>query len=537
MPPSPAAARPAPVYAGKHRYSLKTSLLVLAALCVLPAAIVNAWLLYNQFELKRNQAEQSTLLLARQVAADLENELSAIESALKVLATAPELLTDDLPGFHRRAREALVAGTVYNYILTDRLGRQVLNTLVPPGQPLPATGTPAQFDRVFTDGTTVLTDLFIGPVTQRHALAMGVPVRRQGEVVYSLNIGLAPERLNALLARQALPEGWLIAILDGTGTIAGRSRDAQRFVGEPAVPALRAALAAAPESQLRLPTKEGYMSYSAVKRSARWGWGVAVGVQEDTLHAAIGPLVWRVAGITVLVLGSGLLLALGLARRVLATVHDINAAAKALSTGEAVAIPEVQFREAEAVGEALRQAAQAMRQVTFAAQHDPLTQLANRAMFTEIAQRQLAASLRSGQPLALVAIDLDHFKDVNDSQGHAVGDAVLVEAGRRIELAVRQSDTVARLGGDEFMVLLGATDPAHARTTAERIVEALSQPYPMTPCPVSASAGVALHPAHGATLQALVAAADRALYQAKAQGRHCARMAAADSVSSTPSVA
>lgn len=516
-------ARPQPVVT--RRYSLKTSLLVLAALCVLPAALVNAWLVQEHFELRREQAEHNTLLTARQVVADLENELSAIESALKVLATAPELLNGDLAGFHRRAQAALGAGSVYNYIITDRQGRQILNTLVPPGQPLPATGTPKQLERVFTENRTVLTDLFVGPVVRRPALAMGVPVHRDGEVVYSLNIGLAPERLNSLLKLQALPDGWLIAILDSQGTIIGRSREPERFVGEPAVPELREALASATQSQLRIPTKEGIRVYAALRRSERWGWGVAVGMHEDLLNAAVRPLIWRVIMVTALVLGGGLLLALGLARRVLSTVHDINAAARALQNGEPVVIPQVQFSEAEAVGEALTRAADTMQEVTFAARHDPLTQLVNRSMFHEIAKRQLAASERSGQAMGLIAIDLDCFKAVNDTQGHAVGDAVLVEAGRRIELAVRSSDTVARLGGDEFMVLLGTTDPSHALATAQRIVEALSQPYAMTPCPVSASAGVALYPEHGGTLETLLSAADQALYAAKSAGRHGAQMA------------
>ena len=509
----------------QRRYSLKASLLVLAALCVLPAAVINAWLVYSNFELRRAQAEQITLLMARQVASHLENELSAIESGLKVLATAPELLNDDLNAFHLRANEALDAGSVYNYILTNPQGHQILNTLLPYGTPLPTQGTPPQLAQVFTEGRTVLTDLFIGPVTGRPALAMGVPVRKQGHVVYSLNIGLAPQRLNALLAEQRLPEGWLIAILDRNGTITSRSRDAANYVGQPAVPALRAALTGPSEQQLRLPTKEGIMTYAALKRSERWGWTVAVGTHEQNLNASIQPLIWRVGTVTALTLGASLLLALALARRVLTTVHDINAAAQSLYEGRPVTLPQVQFREAEAVGSALQQAAAAMQKITFAAQHDPLTQLANRGMFFEIAHHQLALSQRNGHSLAVVAIDLDHFKAVNDTQGHTVGDAVLVEAGRRIEMAVRTSDTAARLGGDEFVVLLCATDPAHAQATAQRMVDALSQPYPMTSCHVSASAGVALYPEHGTTLDALIVAADRALYAAKAAGRHSAQMA------------
>lgn len=505
--------------------SLSSSLLLLVTLCVLPAASINAWLLHSNFELHRGQAEQNTTLIARQVAADLDTELAGIESALKVLALAPELQTGDLRSFHERASRALVAGTVYNYILTNREGHQVMNTLVPLGSPLPTTGTPAELERVFSNGETVLTDYFVGPVTEKPAIAMGVPVQIAGQTLYSLNIGLSPDRITELLVRQSVPEGWLIAVLDRSGTIVGRSREAERFVGSPGVPELREAMTQQSEARLRIPTVEGIPTFAAFKPSERWGWGVAVGLHEATLYAEVKSMILRVAIGMALALGLGLVVALWLARRVLTTMRGINNAAKALSSGETFAAPAVQFREAEALGDALQQASKAMEQVTFQSQHDALTQLPNRVMFSEFAERQLGLAQRSGHGLAVIAIDLDHFKTVNDRQGHAAGDEVLIEAAHRIEQTVRSSDMAARLGGDEFMVLLSETDPAAALHTANRIVQALSQPYPSTPHPVTGSAGVALYPTDGKTLESLLVVADRAMYAAKGSGRARVEMA------------
>ena len=508
-----------------RRYSLKSALLMLAILCVLPSAAISAWLLYSNFELRRNQAEQSTALLARQVSADLESELAAIESALKVLAAAPELQTKDLAGFHERASRALVAGTVYNYVLTDRAGRQVMNTLRPLGTPLPTSGTPPQIASVFSQGRAVLTDMFMGPVTKKPAIAMGVPVKVNDEVVYSLNIGLSTDRMNELLRRQQLPEGWLIAILDRSGTIVGRSREAERFIGEKAAPELRDAVAIQTEARLRSHTKEGDAAFAAVIPLQRWQWAVAVGLHESTLYAGTQDMIMRALLGTALALGTSLLLALWLARRVLGTMRDINNAAKALSKGLPFKPPAVEFREAEALGDALRQASQAMELVTFQSQHDALTLLPNRTMFRAFAERQLELVQRNNTGLAVIAIDLDHFKTVNDQQGHAIGDAVLIEAARRIKEAVRSSDMPARFGGDEFVVLLSETDPAEASHTANRIVEALGQPYTMAAYPVTGSAGVALYPRDGATLDTLMAAADTALYAAKSAGRARVHMA------------
>lgn len=502
-----------------RRYSLKTSLLILTVACVLPTAGISVWLLHSNIEFRRTQAEQSTLLLARQVVADLENELAAIESALKVLAAAPELQRGDLAGFHKRAKDALVAGSAYNYIITNRQGHQVLNTLVPMGSVLPTTGTPPELMQVFEADRTVLTNLFLGPVTRRPAIAMGVPVRIEGEVRYSLNIGLAPERINQLLQRQSLPDGWLVAVLDRSGAIIGRSRDADRYVGEKGVPALREALDRQTEQALRIPTKEGIASFAAFKPSQRWGWGVAVGLHESTLYYGVRTMIVQVLLSTALALGIGLLSALWLARRVLATVRDVNNAAKALSAGKPFDMPRIQFLEVEAVGVALGQASQAMEEATFRSQHDVLTRLPNRAMFRDFAERQLGLAERRGQGLAVIAIDLDHFKNVNDNEGHAAGDEVLMEAALRIARAVRSSDMAARLGGDEFIVLLSQTDSDAAMQTATRIVEALGQPYAATSQSVTGSAGVALYPRNGTTLDALIVAADKALYSAKSAGR------------------
>lgn len=502
-----------------RRYSLKSSLLLLAILCVLPAAGINGWLLYSNFELRRSQAEQSTLLAARQVAADLDSQMSAIESALKVLASAPELQSGDLRSFEARARGALGSGTVYNYLLTNRAGHQVMNILLPPGTALPTSGTPPELERVFTAGETVLTDLFVDPLTGKPSIAMGVPVRVRGEVLYSLNIGLSPDRISDLLKKQRLPDNWLIAVLDRSGTIVGRSHDAERYVGQKGVPALREAVAEQKERPLRIPTVDGIPTFAGFKPSPRWQWGVAVGKHEADLYADVKKVVLPVVVSTALVLSTGLLLALWLARRVLNTMRDINDAAKALSRGDRFVVPTVQFREAEAVGDALQQASLAMEQVKFQSQHDALTQLPNRAMFGEFAERQLRLASRGKHGLAVIAIDLDHFKTVNDVQGHAAGDEVLVAAARRIEQTVRSSDMAARLGGDEFMVLLSNTDPSTAIQTAHRIVEALNQPYPTTDCAVTGSAGVALYPQDGETLDALTRAADRALYAAKSAGR------------------
>ena len=161
------------------------------------------------------------------------------------------------------------------------------------------------------------------------------------------------------------------------------------------------------------------------------------------------------------------------------------------------------------------------------AQHDALTGLANRALFSDRLQRALASAQRDRTPLALMFLDLDKFKPVNDQYGHGVGDQLLQEAARRMQNCVRESDTVARMGGDEFVVLLRSiTHTQDALCVAEKLRHSLEQPFLLAgqSLAISASIGVALFPAHGADQISLTHAADSAMYQAKEAGRNRAQL-------------
>jgi len=137
--------------------------------------------------------------------------------------------------------------------------------------------------------------------------------------------------------------------------------------------------------------------------------------------------------------------------------------------------------DAKASNEALRNEiqhrVQTQARLTYLASHDPLTGLPNRSVLCECLALELEQARRSGSKLALLYLDLDHFKDVNDTLGHAVGDALLKEVARRLQGAVRGRETVARMGGDEFAILQGSlADPAGAHALAQRLIAALRHP-------------------------------------------------------------
>jgi len=156
------------------------------------------------------------------------------------------------------------------------------------------------------------------------------------------------------------------------------------------------------------------------------------------------------------------------------------------------------------------------------AAHDPLTGLPNRLLLHETIERAMAAAKRTQECLALVSIDIDHFKTVNDSHGHAAGDRLLVELATRLRHSLRASDTVFRVGGDEFVALLpDVGSGAKAQALADRVLHAAREPLVLGSSTItpSVSIGVAMLPPEGGTAEALLLAADRALYQAKHHGR------------------
>ncbi|MEJ2345675.1 MAG: sensor domain-containing diguanylate cyclase [Gammaproteobacteria bacterium] len=166
-------------------------------------------------------------------------------------------------------------------------------------------------------------------------------------------------------------------------------------------------------------------------------------------------------------------------------------------------------------------------QIRYLAYHDPLTELPNRVLLRDRLRHSLAIAERASSALALMFIDLDEFKRVNDAHGHDVGDSLLRGVAERLSKNVRQSDSVARIGGDEFVVLLTTIRAAEdALVVAEQIRAAVDQPFILAErtLHISPSIGVAIYPEHATNESDLIRLADAAMYCAKAAGRNTVRL-------------
>ena len=162
-----------------------------------------------------------------------------------------------------------------------------------------------------------------------------------------------------------------------------------------------------------------------------------------------------------------------------------------------------------------KQAEQDLKQL---AHNDPLTNLPNRNLFKDRMQYAIANARRNQQKFHLMFIDLDHFKAINDTQGHAAGDKVLKQVAKRLVACIRENDTIARMGGDEFAVILtNITSPNHTKAIAKKILKSLSDPYIINnqKLYISASIGITQYPGDGRTMNELLKKSDSAMYHAK----------------------
>ncbi len=252
--------------------------------CIVPATLIAILLIgYDYYHRERDRLVRDSLATTRALAVALDMEFRGAKLALYALASSPQLSSGDLAAFYAQAQAALKDQSFTNLVLLDASGRQLVNTARRFGEPLPAQGNPPQLQRIFETGEAVVTDLFTGPVLRKQIVAIGVPVRRDGKTAYSLNAGVDPQILSALLAGQRLPPGWIAAVFDTQGTIVARTHEPERLVGQKGSPELVRRMQEVREDALESRTLEAIPMLTVFSRSTASGWTVAIGIPQREL--------------------------------------------------------------------------------------------------------------------------------------------------------------------------------------------------------------------------------------------------------------
>ncbi|PWC32826.1 sensor domain-containing diguanylate cyclase [Azospirillum sp. TSO35-2] len=518
-------------------FSIRTRIAALVVVCVLPASAFAGFLAALSHDRGRAEVEQVLTAAAQNLTFVVERDLGAVEAALLALSTSPSIDAGNLAALDRQARDVLAQSPGINLLHIDLNGQQLVNTARPFGTPLPReTLSPAML-AVRDTARPGVTNLFYGPVLKMNVVALAVPVLRDGRVVSFLAMSLDAKHLDAVLARHTLPAGWTVEVLDGAGTVVTRGGAAAGATGvgdgPHDEPRILAAAARQSRGVILHDGRHGQTELVAYNRSAELGWTVVVEVPEHLLNADLARSLWLNLTVGAVLLLVGLVLARRIGRDISRPIEALIQPALALGRGEPVAVPPLGLREADRVGQAMTVAGELLRQreherdrAQMEAWTDALTGLDNRRHFDGVLMAEIRRLRRSRAPLALIMLDIDHFKAFNDGYGHVAGDECLrMVAGVVAAMVQRPFDLAARYGGEEFAVILPETDLPGAATVAERLREAVSAlriPHRASETGrVTVSLGVVCVTVEADTVpEEVVARADEQLYRAKSLGRN-----------------
>ena len=343
----------------RQTLGVQARLTMLVLVTALPLVALASFAILRAVDDQRAQMQRDVRDRVEKLIADVDRQISAIQAELQVLAISPNLQAGDFLAFDRQVRDALkIQGTAI--VLLDTKSQQLVNTNRPFGEPLPSATNREMHDRVVATGKPQISDLIIGAVLRRPVLTVGVPVFRDGEVVYVLVMVLGPELLSALLQEQNLSPDWTAAIFDRKGLTVARTRDLDRFIGQPAAPILLKKMTGAAESWFPNVTKDGLAVYSTFRRSPISGWTVAIGLPREFVDGPLRRAQWIAFGGGGAVLALSLALAGWMSRAIRRPIEALTTATKALGAGELLGPLIGGVRELDEVGNALRSTAAAV---------------------------------------------------------------------------------------------------------------------------------------------------------------------------------
>jgi diguanylate cyclase (GGDEF)-like protein/PAS domain S-box-containing protein len=347
------------------RWTVQALLGWLLMACLVPGLISTAFLVVHEYRDGQARQERDTLLTARALVQAVDAHLLKAQTAALALSTAGSLTKENWADFHKRA-QGLIATALpgSNAVLSDASGQQLVNTLKPYGEPLPKHGNPAVLQQVFATGKPVISDLFIGGLTQRPIMSIDVPVQIHGRTRYVLSIGIEPRSFNGILQTQRLPESWIAAIFDNEGAIVSRTKNAEQYVGQKGAANYIRRFKEAPEGATESTTKEGIPVYSVFSRSPTTGWTVGIGIPHEALVASLRNNLMMLALVALVIMGLGILPAWLIGRRITRSIRALRAQASALGTGESISHPRMYIREAEEVLADMEEARDVLEQRT-----------------------------------------------------------------------------------------------------------------------------------------------------------------------------
>lgn len=334
---------------------VRRHLLLLLFSILLPAMLACAMAIFFTYSAERRQSEQNLMATTQALAEALDRQFDTYVLQLQTLAVSPSLQNGDLPAFGRQASQAVSAEGRW-VVLVDGDGQQLINTLLPFGEPLPRHGPDHPYTRqiaqAFHTGLPTVSDLFVGPVTGVPTLAVTVPVfNRNHQVIYCLAMGIRPRMLADIVRSTSLPPNWMAGAYDRNLALVARTRDAENFLGLPPVARLGQAMRDGSHGIIDTPSRNGTPTRIAFATSPHYGWHFVLGVPQAELMAPIHRAAILYGAVAVAFLAAGTVLALRIGHGISQSITSLVPAA--LNLQDAIPSPAQRQSRVAEVGHVL----------------------------------------------------------------------------------------------------------------------------------------------------------------------------------------
>lgn len=381
--------------------TIRTKLIHVVLTLVIPGWIAMAVVIYSFYQQERAHLLHNTVGISRSLISAVDREFVSSIAVAQVLANSPGLSSADFSGFHREASNLLRLGLGSHFVLTDPLGQQIVNTLVPYGEPLPKFSNLMLYREVFSKGKPVIGDLLVGTPAKRPFASVQVPVPRDGETVYMLSMGIFPERLNEILKRQRLPPNWIAVVFDRSGTIVARTHSPDRFIGEKGATDALQGISESRDGTIEIVTREGIPAIATFSKSEISRWVVSIAIPLSELPAVSNSylLVSALGGLSLLLIGLGF--ASYQSSLIARAISGLLPPALALGRGGAPRVRRLGVKEADDVAQALDRTYHLLRQRVIerdeAVRNEVKSQIANKVQeeFVATVSHELRTPLTS----------------------------------------------------------------------------------------------------------------------------------------------
>ena len=514
----------------------RTKLAALLLLVIVPYSGLLIYSTYDRYQLLKHEVQSQTLHLAQAVAESQKGIITHTLQLLEALTNNETIQAKDwvgcnamLPAFWGYFKQ-----TYSNFHVADIHGDVVcsgirLSSIV-------NVGDRKDFQDVLLNKHAVVGDLVLSRTSGMYSLIIRAPVLdRQGQVAAIVSAQISSKQFGAAVSSVPLPEYGELIITDRGGKIVMHQPETADWAGYPLPEGkLTQIMSASADTVVEATGLDGVLriyGVSAASHGSSQGLHVAIGFPKAEIEKEVNQdllkNVLTMALVIVMVLISAWFgvdaLVLRKIKVLINTIHKLKEGETSARTGLRYGVDELSHiaRAIDDAAEGLERLLNLLREQTI---HDSLTSLYNRRFLDESLKREISKAERNGRPVGIIMIDIDHFKRINDTYGHSMGDAVLVAVAKALLENVRSGDIACRFGGEEFAIVLPGANLSITKGRAEAlraIVEKISFDYLGSPLgPVTISLGAAIFPDHGVDAEMLLQSADIALYAAKAGGRN-----------------